>query len=53
MGRENTSETKLQYVHFVRQKGTEIYRPRAILIDYPTPVLPAGFFCNRSARSYI
>jgi len=30
MAREKTSEAKLQYVHFVRQKGTEMYNPSGI-----------------------
>src|SRR5215467_15531570 len=30
--REKTSEEKLQYVHLVRQKGTEMYNPSDICI---------------------
>jgi hypothetical protein len=49
--REKTSDAKLQYVHFVRQKGTEIYRPSGILPDYPTSSALALQRIGRAAPS--
>jgi hypothetical protein len=47
---EKTSDAKLQYVHFVRQKGTDRYRPNGMLPDYPILSMPAQVLYNEFGR---